>query len=75
MDGIVIKGLEAPETCSECFLRMPPTLIAKESNLYKYVSRCSRAPDSIKDPWRDIMWQLDHKEDFCPIFDAKDIEI
>lgn len=67
--GIIIRGLEAPETCSECFLRTTPELIAIQPNMYKYISCCSRSPEDVEDPWRDITWQANNKESFCPISD------
>lgn len=70
MDGIFVRGLKEPETCSECPFKCAPEPIAVESNLFKYISKCSLAPDEIEDPWRDITWQLENREPFCPICDA-----
>lgn len=70
MDGIFVRGLKEPETCSECPFKSSPELIALKSNLFKYISRCSLAPEEIEDPWRDITWQLENKETFCPICNA-----
>lgn len=70
MEGIFVRGLKEPETCSECPFKSLLEPIAVESNLFKYISKCSLAPDEIEDPWRDIAWQLENKESFCPICNA-----
>lgn len=69
-----INGIDAPATCSECWFRSEPELMGIPSSpgLYRYISRCSRSPIEIEDPWRDISWQLEHKEEWCPIEQVND---
>ena len=59
--------LDTPETCSECYFRGLNQELSVGVNLYKKISRCVFAPDDIEDPYRDIVWQLHHKEEWCPL--------
>ena len=73
MDGMIVQGVEAPRTCSECPFRGDPELFSVAPNLFKYISRCLLAPEELEDPWRDIGWQLENKENFCPIINTEKI--
>ncbi len=68
--SIFIKGMEMPEVCADCPFRSTPELFMLEANRYHYISRCTRASEEIEDPWRDTLWQLEHKESWCPIGDV-----
>lgn len=67
MADILIKGMEMPKVCAECPFHSMPELFMLETNRYSYISRCVRAPEEIEDPWREIVWQMEHKESWCPI--------
>lgn len=60
---------DIPNCCAECYLRARPEEWPVEPGLYKKISRCMLATDDMEDPWRDIRWQLNHKESWCPIKD------
>lgn len=68
----IIVPIEMPETCSECFFRTPTEYIHVGDGLYKKIVRCQFASDSLGDPWRDIRWQMDNKEDWCPLEPAEE---
>lgn len=61
-----ILVLDMPETCSECYFCSKPTEFYVSGGLYTKISRCRLAPDTVEDPWRDIPWQIEHKETWCP---------
>lgn len=60
-----ILVLDMPDTCFDCFFSGNPQEVSVGNGLYKKVSRCLLAQD-IEDPWRNIDWQFDNKEDWCP---------
>ena len=62
-----IALLDMPSTCTECFFNGASQYFHTDNNLYKKVGRCLIAPDDIEDPWRDVHWQLDNKEEWCPL--------
>ena len=61
-----IAIIDMPTTCAECFFCCTIQEISFGNGLYKKVGKCSLAKD-IEDPWRDIYWQVTHKEDWCPL--------
>lgn len=61
-----IAIIDMPKTCGDCFFCCTIEEIPLGNGLYKKVGKCSLAKD-IEDPWRDIYWQLKHKEDWCPL--------
>lgn len=63
--GIVI--LDIPDCCAECYFRSQYEEMAIGGGLYKKFSKCWLAPDTIDDPYRDILWQVNNKELWCPI--------
>ena len=69
--GVFIPNFEMPCNCFECFFRSPFEEIGVGVGLYKKISRCWFAPEDIEDPWRDVTWQMKHREDFCPLVEMK----
>ena len=69
--GVFIPNLDMPCSCLECWFRSKPEELRAGIGLYKKISRCLLAPKDIEDPWRDVMWQIDHREDFCPLVQMK----
>ena len=71
--GVFIPNFEMPCCCNECVFRANPEEIRVDWNLYKKISRCLLAPENIEDPWRDVMWQVRNREDFCPLVEIKGV--
>lgn len=69
--GLFIPNLEMPCNCLECWFRSPFEEIGVGVGLYKKISRCWFAPEDIEDPWRDVTWQVNHREEFCPLVEMK----
>lgn len=67
----IIVPIEMPETCGECPFRSGPIEIPVKHGLYKKVSHCQFAPGWLEDPWRDLKWMVDNKEDWCPLEPAE----
>ena len=63
--GLVI--LDIPDCCAECHFRDKLEEHYLGDGHYTKISRCRLAPYTIEDPWRDIRWQMMHKESWCPI--------
>lgn len=63
----IIVPIEMPETCSVCPFRTTSEYIQVGDGLYKRISCCQFAPDSLEDPWRNVQWQMKNKEDWCPL--------
>lgn len=63
----IIVPIEMPKTCSDCPFHMPIEYFPAGDGLYKKISSCRFAPDWLEDPWRSVQWQLDNKEDWCPL--------
>lgn len=61
-----IAIIDMPETCGECFFCCTIEEISVGNGLYKKIGKCSLTKD-IENPWRDIWWQVEHKEDWCPL--------
>lgn len=61
-----IAIIDMPTTCAECFFCCTMQEISVGNGLYKKMGKCSLAKD-IKDPWRNIWWQVEHKEEWCPL--------
>ena len=61
-----IAIIDMPETCAECFFCCTMQEISVGNGLYKKIGKCSLAKD-IEDPWRNIWWQVEHKEEWCPL--------
>lgn len=70
----IIAPVEMPYTCSECHFRSRIEEFMFEPGLYKKISRCLLAPDDVEDPWRDITWQVNHKETWCPLEDKPSVD-
>lgn len=64
--GFVVPE-ELPSCCAECPFHSPYELIMVKKGLYKKIARCLFAHEEIEDPYRDIIWMLDHKEEWCPL--------
>lgn len=66
-----MKGYVVPESipryCADCPFRSKYEELMVEPGLYKKISRCVFTPDEIEDPYRDIVWILDNKEEWCPL--------
>lgn len=71
--GLFIPNLEMPCNCLECWFRSPFEEIGVGIGLYKKISRCWFAPEDIEDPWRDVTWQTNHREEFCPLVEMKGV--
>lgn len=69
-----IVPLEMPQTCIECPFRSHDEEFSVGTGLYKKINRCLIAPEEIEDPYRDLIWQIDNKEKWCPLkaFDEVD---
>lgn len=67
----IIVPIEMPGTCSECPFRTPSEYFHMGDGLYKKISRCQFAPESLEDPWRNINWQIYNREDWCPLKPAE----
>ena len=69
--GKHVKGYvvpeEIPECCAECPFRSQSEEIPVGRGVYKKICRCLLAPEEIEDPWRDLEWTCDHKEEWCPL--------
>ena len=63
----IIVPIEMPDTCSECYFRGPIEEFGVGSGFYRKISRCLLAPDSMADPYKDICWQMEHRETWCPL--------
>lgn len=61
--------IDEPETCSECPFVSSPIYVSSnvKINCYKKISKCLYAPDDIEDPWRNISWQRENRESWCPL--------
>ena len=69
-----IAVIDMPKTCAECFFCCTIQEISVGNGLYKKVGKCSLAKD-IEDPWRDIYWQVEHKEEWCPLKAIPEIKL
>lgn len=67
----IIVPIEMPNVCAECPFREPTEYFPAGDGLYKKFSCCQFAPDSLEDPWRSVRWQMDNKEDWCPLEPAE----
>lgn len=68
----IIVPIDMPETCMDCPFRSGLIEIPVKHGLYKKVSHCRFAPEEIEDPWRNIYWQRDNREDWCPLEPVED---
>lgn len=64
--GFVVPE-EMPSCCAECPFHTEYEEWSVEPGLYKKIARCIFAPEENEDPYRDILWMLDHKEEWCPL--------
>lgn len=71
--GVFIPNIEMPCNCLECWFRSPSEELKVDVGLYKKISRCLLAPEDIEDPWRDVTWQMSHREEFCPLVEMKGV--
>ena len=71
MSGIIVP-IEMPDSCSECYFRGPLEELGVGSGFYRKISRCLLAPDTMEDPWKDIHWQIEHREPWCPLKGVED---
>ena len=69
MDKAILV-IDMPDTCSDCYFCSNPTTVSVGNGLFKKISKCVLAKDDIEDPWRNIYWQMEHKEDWCPLKSA-----
>ena len=67
MSKRVLAVLDEPETCSDCYFRGGFEEVHLGGGRFKRISKCRLAPDTVEDPWRDAVWQLDNKEPWCPL--------
>ena len=65
--GTYVPDLEMPCCCLECPFLLPLQEITVDLGLYKKISHCCFADPEIEDPWRDTIWLLDNKEEWCPL--------
>ena len=63
----IIVPIEMPETCSGCLFHSPNIFIPALTGHRTTVGRCQFSPESAEDPWRDVQWQMENKEDWCPL--------
>lgn len=64
-----IVPFEIPSTCSECaFHSEYKDFYVSDVGMYKKISHCMFANClEIDDPYRDIVWMIYNKEDWCPL--------
>lgn len=67
----IIVPIEMPEACAYCRFRTTSEYIQVGDGLYKRISCCQFAPDWLEDPYRDVRWQMENKEDWCPLEPAE----
>lgn len=63
----IIVPIEMPDSCSECYFRSKAEELIVDCGSYRKISRCLLAPNDMEDPWRDIHWQIEHRESWCPL--------
>lgn len=68
----IIVPIEMPETCSECYFRSSFEEFGVGSGFYRKISRCLLAPNDMEDTWRDIHWQIEHRETWCPLEEVEE---
>lgn len=61
-----IAIIDMPETCGECLFCSAITEMYLGNGFYKKFGKCVLAKD-IEDPWRNVYWQSEHKEEWCPL--------
>lgn len=61
-----IAIIDMPETCGECLFCSAIIEMYVGNGFYKKFGKCVLAKD-IEDPWRNVHWQSEHKEDWCPL--------
>ena len=61
-----IAIIDMPQTCGECLFCSSITEMYVGNGFYKKFGKCVLAKD-IEDPWRNVHWQSEHKEDWCPL--------
>ena len=59
--------IDMPDSCSECHFRGAIEELDVGCGFYRKISKCLLAPDTIEDPWKDIHWQIDRRETWCPL--------
>lgn len=59
--------IDTPNTCIDCPFRSMSEELYVVNGLYRKISKCQYAPDTIDDPWRDLSWQFTNKEEWCPL--------
>lgn len=69
-----IMVLDMPKTCLDCFFCGAMQEMSVGNGLYKKIARCLLAKD-IEDPWRDVNWQLENKEGWCPLKEIPEIRL
>lgn len=62
-----IAIIDMPECCGECPFCGDIEEVHVGVNLYKKISRCIIAGEDVEDPWRGLDWQMENKEDWCPL--------
>lgn len=72
MDKAILV-IDMPKNCAECFLSGDIQELMVGNGLYKKIARCLLA-ENIEDPWRDLIWQLDNKEEWCPLKPVENLE-
>lgn len=66
--------VDTPYTCAECYFRRDIQELSVGNGLYKKISRCLFAPEDVEDPWRDLSWQVENKEDWCPMIPIPEVD-
>lgn len=68
----VIVPMEMPKTCCECIFCGDRQDIALGHGIYEKIARCRLSPEDVEDPWRNIHWQTQNKERWCPLVEYVD---
>lgn len=65
--SVIIKGMEAPKTCSDCWFMTEPNERPRGEGLYERVYNCYLNPKADQDDWKNHKWMSNNKHIWCPI--------
>ena len=67
-----IKGMEKPISCIECPFLSKIEDIHVGDGLYKKIARCTRSPEDIEDPWKEVGYFVNNICEWCPIEEVEE---
>lgn len=70
--SVLIKDMEMPECCAECWFKICGRTSATDENLYwyKHIYNCRCKPEEIEDGWIDAPEALNGKQPWCPLVEV-----